>query len=447
MKRIARQGFIGQQGVNLVERIVLQMRYLWRPTGLFDAGIDGEIEVCDPVTGEATNAIIKVQVKATTLPFQAETPSSFEYLCEQRDLDYWLRGNAPVILIVCRPDTDETYWVPIKEYFQEPALRQKRKITFDKNADRFDTTCAGKLKLLALPKDSGIYFSPLPKEDKLFTNLLRVESFGPKIYVADTDYRQPGQIWAHFKSIGARPGGEWILRSKKIVSFHDLDTEPFDQVCDLGTLETFDSEEWAFSDDDDKRNEFVHLLGLSLRERTRLLGLWFHNRHDYYYFPKTRDFKTRKVWYQSVKRRASREVFKQYTKKKDPTQNAYCRHAAFFGNFLCLSDEWYLEITPTYHFTSDGINDAFYREEHLKGIKRLERNPAVLGQLLMWADFLKQPVRSLFAEEYPFLSFSDLATVSVESTIPDDEWYYAEEDSDEIEIMKSEDNQLDLFDQ
>ena len=52
----------------------------------------------------------------------------------------------------------------------------------------------------------------------------------------------------------------------------------------------------------------------------------------------------------------------------------------------------------------------------------------------------------MFSEEYPFLSFGDLATVTIEGSIPDDEWYYAEENSDEIEVMKSSDNQMDLFD-
>ena len=446
MKRIAKQGVIGQLGVNLIERIVLQMRYIWRPTGLFDAGIDGEIEVCDPTTGEATNAIIKVQVKATTLPFHEETDSSLSYTCEQRDLDYWLRGNAPVVLVVCRPDDDEAYWVSIKDYFRELPVRQKRKIVFDKKADRFDPSCAHRLKLLALPKDSGIYFAPLLREDTLFTNLLRVDSFADKIYVADTDYRQRGEIWAYFKSIGARAGGEWTLKNKRIVSFQDLDTDPFRRVCDLGTLETFDAEEWAYSDDEDKQKEFVRLLNLSLKERTYRLGLRFHNQYEYYFFPRTRDLKTRKVWYPSIQRRASREVFRVYENKKDASLTAYCRHSAFSGYFKCLDDEWYMEITPTYHFTSDGVRDSLFREDLLKGIKRLERNPAVVGQLLMWVDFLRKPIKDLFSEEYPFLSFGDLATVTIEGSIPDDEWYYAEENSDEIEVMKSSDNQMDLFD-
>ena len=91
----------------------------------------------------------------------------------------------------------------------------------------------------------------------------------------------------------------------------------------------------------------------------------------------------------------SREVFKQYSKKSDPSQRAYCRHSAFKGYFLQLDGQWYLEITPTYHFTSDGYTENKFRAERLQGIKRLDRNPAVLGQLRSVADYLSRP-RDLF---------------------------------------------------
>lgn len=78
MKKLSSQSVIGQQGINLVENIVLGMKYAWRPTSSFDVGIDGEIEICDPVTGSATNSYIKVQVKSTSTAFQAETSESLE---------------------------------------------------------------------------------------------------------------------------------------------------------------------------------------------------------------------------------------------------------------------------------------------------------------------------------------------------------------------------------
>lgn len=443
-KKVASQSFIGQLGANLIERTVLQMRYIWRPTFIFDVGIDGEIEVCDQVTGEATNNIVKVQAKATTRLFQAETPNSFEYLCEQRDLDYWLRGNTPVILIVCRPETNEAYWVSIKDYFKDLSTQKSRKVHFDKHRDCFDPSSAHALKQLALPKDSGIYFTPIQKSEKLYTNLLKVRSFASEIYVADTDFRKPKEVWDELRQLGLKVGSEWILVNKRIISFYDLQEYPFSTFCDLGTCENFDSHEWANSDDPDKKREFVRLLNLSLSERNRLLGLRYDKAQEYYYFPATRDMRTRKIGYQSIKQQVSREVFRAYYSKSSRSRIAYCRHSAFKGYFLRLDDGWYLEITPTYHFTRDGYTEDRFREEHLKGIKRLERNPAVLGQLLMWADYLRKPVRNLFSSEYPFLSFDELATVNIDTSLPDSTWYEAEEGS-EARTIQATDNQLQLF--
>lgn len=449
-KKVTQQSIIGQQGANLIEQIVFRMEYVWRSTSIFDVGIDGEIEIRDPVTGEMTNTIIKVQAKATTKSFQAETGNSFEYNCTQRDLDYWLRGNVPVVLIVCRPDTDEAYWVSIRDYFKDPAIQKTRKVLFDKQRDRFDASCAAALKKLALPKDSGIYFAPQQKTETLYTNLLKVKSFAPKIYVAGTNYRKEGAVWGEFNSTGVKVGPEWILTDKKIFSFHKLDEPPFDAICDFGTCGSFDTHEWANSQNEDTKRQFVKLLNKCLQERTRLLRLDFNTTHRHYYFPPTKDPATKelkpyKVWYQSRQQKASREVFGEYAKKNDPSQRAYCRHLAFKGHFLRLGDEWYLEITPTYHFTSDGYKRCKFRFELLQGIKRLDRNPAVLGQLLMWADYLSRSTQNIFSSEYPFLDFGQLAIVDINTSLPDDVWYNSEEE-DEVKSLEEMGNQLELFD-
>ena len=140
-KTIHKNSIIGQRGVNLIERKVLELGYIWYPSGGVEAGIDGVIEIRDSSTGDVYNSIIQVQSKATERSFLAETPEGFDYLCEERDLNYWLQGNAPVILIVSRPDTDEIYWVSIKDYFRDLSLRRTRKVHFNKQRDKFDQTC------------------------------------------------------------------------------------------------------------------------------------------------------------------------------------------------------------------------------------------------------------------------------------------------------------------
>jgi hypothetical protein len=71
-KKIHKHDILGQRGINLIERVVLDMGFLWNPSG-FDAGIDGYIELRDPTTGDVTNCIIQVQSKATAGHFTAET--------------------------------------------------------------------------------------------------------------------------------------------------------------------------------------------------------------------------------------------------------------------------------------------------------------------------------------------------------------------------------------
>jgi len=49
------------------------MGWLWHQTSVFDAGIDGYIELRDPTSGAALNSIIQVQSRATQGKFTAET--------------------------------------------------------------------------------------------------------------------------------------------------------------------------------------------------------------------------------------------------------------------------------------------------------------------------------------------------------------------------------------
>ena len=84
-KRITHQQITGQQGVNFVEGVVLEMGFIWHPTNAaLEAGIDGIIEIRDPVTGDVTNNIIQVQVKAGKQVWvSAVTISEFCYLCQE----------------------------------------------------------------------------------------------------------------------------------------------------------------------------------------------------------------------------------------------------------------------------------------------------------------------------------------------------------------------------
>jgi Domain of unknown function (DUF4365) len=98
-KKLTHRQLLGAQGINLVERLVSDMGFVWRPTSVHDVGIDGEIEIRNPASGQMAEHILKVQSKAVT-EFQGDRDSGFSYYADATDIDYWRRINVPVLLIL-----------------------------------------------------------------------------------------------------------------------------------------------------------------------------------------------------------------------------------------------------------------------------------------------------------------------------------------------------------
>ena len=79
-KQIGRRDIIGDKGIALIHRIVLDMGFVWNATKL-EAGIDGYIEVRDDASEEVSNCILQVRSKAGPSWFKAETANSFQFIC------------------------------------------------------------------------------------------------------------------------------------------------------------------------------------------------------------------------------------------------------------------------------------------------------------------------------------------------------------------------------
>lgn len=445
-KKIGKRDITGQKGINVIEQVVLEMDFLWYPSGSLEAGIDGYIEIRDGETEEVLNSIIQVQSKATAkLKFQAEDSAKFEYRCEQRDIDYWLQGNAPVILVVTKVETREAYWISLKEYFRDPEKRKSQKVIFDKQKDRFNVEARDALIKLAIPRSSGIYLAPPPKKETVYTNLLRVSHFGEKLYTACLTVEDETKAYSILRKFGKEKGQEWILQDGLILSFHNLRDTPWSKVCDLGTVEEHDVDEWSQSHTVDRQRQFVQLLNQTLREKVKD-DLLFDNKKKCYYFKPNPDLSDRKYYYRSLAKKTHRDVFSSYINKQTKEINYY-RHSAFEAQFTKIESNWFLEITPTYFFTRDGYTRDKYDYDHLAGIKRIEKNSAVFGQLIMWAEYLSTPSQGdLFLVRYPFLAFDRLEKFDVEIGVNDSIWI-SNEDSEIVDSIEDAVNELPLFKQ
>jgi hypothetical protein len=85
-------------------------------------------------------------------------------------------------------------------------------------------------------------------------------------------------------------------------------------------------------------------------------------------------------------------------------------------------------IDPTFYFTRDGFQPHRYAEALLSGKKRLERNAAVRGQVIMWQHLLVASGQSddgLFAasdQDEPRLRFEHLPILQLSRAVPESSW-------------------------
>ena len=401
------------------------MHSMWVPTSGLEVGIDGYIELFDRSSGAALGKTVAVQSKVRK-DFANETDEGFDYYCDERDLGYWLQGNMPVLLIVCRPENDEAYWVSIKEYFSDAERRAKRKVHFVKSENRFDAAAYGALMRLGGDETAGLYLGSLPFDEDLLSNLLPLTSFPERIWIGVTEYRRPKDIWPILNESDRHVAGDWILHDKSVLSFQDLTKGPWLKVCDPGACEDFDSREWAYSLDPDRRRLFVQLLNRALSDQLYPEVRWRPELGCYIFRGDLATAPIKKK-YHALQQQAGITVVAKYNKtSKKGDEYEWLRHLAFRGQFRLFDDQWYLEITPTYVFTWDGIRQYNFHESSLSGIKRLEGNRAVLSQVMLWAHTLTQS-DDLFRSA-PKLRFGELLRHTLPTGIDDDGWLSGDPD-------------------
>lgn len=392
---------------------------MWTPTGGIEVGIDGLIELFDRNSGEALGKTLAVQSKVKK-DLANETEEGFDYYCDDRDLEYWLQGNMPVLLVVSRPENNEAYWVSIKDYFSDAERRKTKKVSFSKSADRFNADAYAALLRLGRDETMGLYLGPIPSEETLYSNLLPVESFPKRIWVARTEHKNAKDLWPILNDCGRRIGGDWLMHEQSVVSFQDLRREPWSTICDPGACEDFDVLEWAYSLDDDRRRQFVDLLNRTLKDQL-YPDVQFWPKLGCYGFSADLETAPVKKRYRSLHQNSELTVVARYSKERsDGREFVWLRHLAFRGQFRLFEDQWYLEITPTYIFTWDGNRLDRFHESRLSKIKRLEGNRAVLSSVLVWAETIAN-TDDLFRSS-PKIRFGELFTQSLPLGIDDAGW-------------------------
>ncbi len=148
--------------------------------------------------------------------------------------------------------------------------------------------------------------------------------------------------------------------------------------------------------------------------------------------------KSRSYRYAANVNETSARVVSAYANKKNPKGQGYVRHHAASFRFEQLADDWFVIVDPTFYFTQDGFQPHRFPQALLAGKKRLERNAAIRGQVLMWQHLLVESGRSeagLFdtGKPDPTFVFETLPLIQLSQAVPESSWTRTDPRAKEME--------------
>ena len=435
-KTITNAQMIGSRGESFVAERAHAMGFVFSPYGRLEAGIDGMLEIRDPLSGSMTGHVVAVQVKTKAEgPYTAETDSGFEYLMDEDDVSYWRDSNLPVIVVLVHLARRVANWKSVNE----GTGAGLRRLRIDTLIDVFDETAREGLAALCVEKGGwGVAFPPLRTGENGHLNLLQVVL--PKtIYVGASPFKSGASALRELLEHDDRPPDDWVIRGGQFMSFRDPRNGPLMHIVDVGSVEPFDTEEIAFPDEESEEHAIIDLLRRTLT--AQLDGnLAYSRKQRAFFFTPHPDTIVRAYSYRSLRSHASANVVQEY--KKDGKVR-YVRHHAFEPQFWRIGNRWYLSITPTFVFTWDGFRPDRFAASRLAGKKRMELQGALTGQFVMWRHLLiggdDRDTANLFdlePDSERLLEFRSLDPLAMPRTVPEETWKASEpathEDADQI---------------
>lgn len=416
MKKIDASAHTGDAGIALIHQLVNKMGFIWHERKT-DAGIDGEIELRNPLTGEVANRFLLVQSKSSARPFPGETARSFHYLCKPADLAYWIAASVPVLLVCSHPQAGEAWWMHVQGWFADPSHRATRRIDFDKRTQRLDAEAASRLLSLADPHGRAHVPVALRREETLTSNLLPVTA-PAVLHSSATAFRYAREVWQLQRAAGGALRADFLLRDGRLYSWAPPHGTAL-ASCVSGSSQEVSAADWAATDDPPSQRFFAALLSRALCQDVAVDCDW-HPGRKVVYFRATPDSSPRRVRSPSGRQRL---VFNPKYKKKAPGEVSYCQHAALEWQFLPDEGRWLCALTPTWHYTRDGHRDSLFLSDLLTGIKQLERNQAVYQMTRLWAAWLRGDANRDVLDPRPsILSYGELLTFTADQSIDDETW-------------------------
>lgn len=126
--------FAGEAAVNAVGMLMSELKWLWRPQGPSDFGIDAHAELVK--NGTPTGRLVALQIKGGKSFVEEKTDDSFIFRGEERHLSYWIGHSLPVVVVIYDIDSHSAYWQAVtKETAISTGKGWKIAIPFEQRLD------------------------------------------------------------------------------------------------------------------------------------------------------------------------------------------------------------------------------------------------------------------------------------------------------------------------
>ncbi|KAB2805361.1 DUF4365 domain-containing protein [Pimelobacter simplex] len=324
----------------------------------------------------------------------------------------------PVLLVCSHPKRGEAWWAHIQSYFADPARRASGRVDFNKITMSLEGDVSDRLFAVADPH--GRAHTPVAdlRDETLESNLLPVTM--PDVFWAyDAAVTLPRKVYDLQRESSLDIRDDFTLFGGRLLTW-----SPVEDTALAGAVNgdpTIEATGELLDGSPDSERVLVRLLNNAFRQDLRD-DCAFHGKRHMLYFRATDDLSPRS-WNTSGTH--WRSVFKPHAKKTNPSQVSYYKHAGLKWQFLNLDDDWFCALTPDYYYSIDGYRESRFTAQYLSGIKRLERNPAVLGETRMWAAILagrEGGHDSLFSQNERILDFGKLVTFDTDRGIDEAKW-------------------------
>ena len=161
---------VGELGVNLTGRRVLEAGHIFRRQEVSDFGIDAQIEIKE--VGLATGRLIAVQIKSGASYFANEVDAGFWHYVSDRHRELWINHSLPVIVVLCKVDTNECFYEIVTD---ETCIRAGNRWKLLVPKDKILTSeSASDLIALASPIVAASDYSIHAEHDESHANARRV---------------------------------------------------------------------------------------------------------------------------------------------------------------------------------------------------------------------------------------------------------------------------------